>query len=116
MVVVRLGQRDGISRRHSARNDAHLVHAVAVLHQLCDDCVSAFMICGYSLIRFSHYATALCGTRHNLVHRLADILHRDELAVLARGEYSRLVENILDIRARKARGEPRKALEVDVCF
>ena len=114
MVVVVLGQGDGVARRHAAGDDADLVHAVAVFEHLGDDGVPRLVVGGYALVAFGDHAALLGGTRDDLVDRLGDILHVDELAVGAGGKYRRFVEQILDIRAREPRGEPRQALEVDV--
>ena len=114
MVVVVLRQRDGISRRLTAGDDADLVHGVAVLGELGDDGVPGFVIGGDALVALGDDAALLRRARDDLVDRLGDVLHVDDLAVCARGEDGCLVEQVLDVRARETGGEAGKALEIDV--
>ena len=72
------------------------------------------MICSDALIRFGDKARFLCRTCLNLVDGLADVLHGDELAIVARCENCGLVEHVFDVCARKAHRQTSKGLEVDV--
>ena len=113
MVVVVLRQSDGVSGGLTAGDDAHFVHGVAVFGQLGDDGVAGLVVCRDALVALGHHAALLRGARDDLVDRLGDVLHGDELAVGACGEDCCLVEQVLDVRSREARCQAGKALEVD---
>ena len=107
-------QRLGEPERHPARNDRHLVHRIRVLAQHRDQRVARLVIGGHALVLFAHdHAAAFCAEQDLVLGRL-EVEARDAIRVATGGEQRRLVDQVLQVRAREARRATCDHVEVDV--
>ena len=108
------GQGHGIAARHTARNNRDLVNGILRLELVEEDRVTCLVIGGELLFLVAHDLALLLGANDDLDGRLLDLLHGDCLLVGSRREERRLVEQVLQIRARKARGGLCDGAQLDV--
>ena len=112
VVAVRAGHR--IAGSHAAADDGDLLNGIAVFAKFGDDCMAALVIGSDALIRFGDEAALLLRTEQHLIDALEQLAVADHLFIGARGEDGGLVEQIFEVRPRKAAGHAREDLEVDV--
>ncbi len=114
MVVVVFRKRYGVTRGLTSGDDAYLVHCVAMLQKLGDDCVAAFVISGDAFVGFGDDAALFLRAGDNFVYRFVDVVHYDCGAVVSRGKDSRFIQKVFDVCARETSRQPCKRLKVDV--
>src|SRR6266571_5299049 len=102
------------SQRHAARNDGDLVDRVGVRHGVGRERVPRLVIRGQPLLLLGDDEGAALGAHQDLVLGPLEVLHEDELLVVARGVQGRLVDQVREIGPGEARRAARQDREVDV--
>ena len=112
--TILLWQGEHIAARTSARDDRYLVHGIGVLEQKSYERMSALMICREALFLIRHDMGLALRTCEDTLNRLLHLRHRDLLLVTARGKECRLVDEVAQIRSRKAGRAPREDVQINV--
>ncbi len=103
IAAILFGQVHGIAACLTARDDGDLMHAGMVLAVVARHRMACLVIRRELFLLRRHNAAALFGAGHYLHRGLFDVLHRNGLAVAARRQQGGLVDEVFQIRARKAR-------------
>jgi hypothetical protein len=97
-------QAHGHAERRAARDDRDLVHRVVALDEVRGDRVAGLVPRRGLLLLVAHHHVATRHAHQDLVLGELDVDHRDHVLVLAGGEQRRLVDEVLQLGAREARG------------
>src|SRR6266849_3166790 len=100
--------------RHTARDDGHLVDRIGVRDELRHQGVARLVVGDDPPFLDADDHRAPLGAHHHLVLGDLEVAHRDPVLVLARGEQGRLVDQVLEVGAREARGLAREEVDVHV--
>ena len=115
VVVLLVGrQRHGQAERHAARHDRHLVQRIGVRQQDAEQRVTGLVNRGDLLLVLGDDHRTPLGAHHHLVLGVLEVVHRDELLVLARRVERGLVHEVGEVRAGEADGAARQDLDVDI--
>ncbi len=74
----------------------------------------AFMICNYFTLRARHHHRAPLRAHHDFVLGQLKVRHLDLVLVATRRQQCGLVDKVLEVSAREARGRAREFATVDV--
>ncbi len=107
-------QRDRVAERLAAADDRHLVDGVGVRQQVPDDRVTELVVGGHEPLLLGHHPALLLGAGDHPHDPLLELEHRDLALARARGEQSRLVDQVGEVGAGEPRRLPGERVEVDV--
>ena len=109
-----LGPEEREASRRAAGDDGDIVYGVHMLEEFARDGVAGLVIGGELSGLLAHLAALLLGTHLDLEDSLVDILHVDEAVLAAHSQQCRLVHEVFEVRARKARCALGDGVEVHV--